>query len=479
MADGSPDAEGSFLARTRARKTEEVAARRREVSAEALADSATPTTRSLKGALARPRLRAILELKRRSPSEGSLAPSATPTDVIADYEGVADGLSVLADSAFDGSLDDVAAVRAQTALPILCKDFVLGPDQVLEARVAGADAALIVLALVDDEVAKACLAQADRLGMDVLVEAHDAQELERAIALGAALIGINNRDLGTLSIDLGTTERLASLVPDDQTLIGESGVRDRVDVERLAPHVDGLLIGSAPMRAADRFDAVRALMGPRMKICGLGHPDDARHARSIGARYGGVIFADGSPRQVNSAQAKLIAEAAPDLPLVGVFRGADVDAICQRQASLDLVAVQLHDAAPSLVAAARERLPAHVEVWAAVGVDEDGVVAPPPKADRLVFDRARRDATGKAQTGGTGLRIPETVLASLDLDGHLLAGGLSPTNIEQVRDAGAYCLDASSSIELSGPAPRRKDHAAMTELMTQLRPACRSDGRRG
>ncbi len=476
MADGTSLSAGSFLEKTRARKTEEVAARRAVVSAAALADRATPTTRSLRAALARPRVRAILELKRRSPSEGSLAAEVTPADVVRAYDGVADAISVLADSAFDGSLDDVAEVRALSKLPLLCKDFVLGPDQVLEARVAGADAGLLVLALVNDDVARACLRQAEQLNMDILVEVHNAEELERAIALGAPVVGINNRDLGTLSIDLGTTERLAARVPADRVLVGESGVRGRADVERLAPHVDALLIGSAPMRAADRFDAVRSLLGPRMKVCGLGHPDDARHALACGARFGGLIFAEGSPRYVDDRRASTIVEAAASLPWVGVFRGASPDDIERRQQMLGLCAVQLHDPSAALVETVRAVLPTSVEVWAAVGVDDKGpIAAASPHADRLIFDRAKRSATGDAATGGTGERIPTRLLNDLALHGHLLAGGLSPANVNNVRGLDVYCLDASSSIELTGPSPRRKDPAAMLTLLDNLRAPCRAD----
>ena len=138
---------------------------------------------------------------------------------------------------FGGSLDDLAAARGEFDGPILAKDFFIDPRQVVEARIAGADAILVMLSLLDDGEARAMIAEARRFGMDALVEVHDEAEMRRALALGAPLIGINNRDLKDLSVDLSTTERLARLAP-DRLLVSESGISTRADVERLAPRVD-------------------------------------------------------------------------------------------------------------------------------------------------------------------------------------------------------------------------------------------------
>src|SRR5207248_6629912 len=151
-------------------------------------------------ALARPGTRFILEIKRASPSGGAIRPAADPSALARGYAGVADALSVLCDSAyFGGSLADLAAARAEFEGPILAKDFFIDPRQVAEARIAGADAILVMLSLLDDQTAREMIGEARRFGMEALVEVHDETEMQRALALGSPLIGVNNRDLRDLS----------------------------------------------------------------------------------------------------------------------------------------------------------------------------------------------------------------------------------------------------------------------------------------
>jgi indole-3-glycerol phosphate synthase/phosphoribosylanthranilate isomerase len=227
---------GGVLGEIVARKRADVAARLGGTGIEELRARAAPTRRSLRASLARPGARFIMEVKRASPSQGTLREQVDPAQVARAYRGAADAISVLVDTPyFGGSYADLAAVRAEFDGPILAKDFVVDPRQVPEARLHGADAILVMMSVLDDAEAAAVIAEARRLGMDALVEAHDEAELRRAVALGAQLIGINNRDLKTLRVDLAVTERLAPLVPADRILISESGIADRADVDRLAP----------------------------------------------------------------------------------------------------------------------------------------------------------------------------------------------------------------------------------------------------
>lgn len=237
----------------------EIIARKRSDIADRLANASfdpAPTTRSLRAALSQPGARFIMEVKKASPS-GHRSGVAVP-DAVRAYAPVADAISVLTDTPyFNGSLDDLRTVRSLFDGPILAKDFVVDPRQVTEARAHGADAVLaIVAALGDDEIA-AIMAEARRLGMDVLVETHDEVELKRALALGAEIVGINNRDLKTLKTDLAVTEGLARLVPEDRVLVSESGVRERSDVERLAPKADAFLVGSSLMASGNVAEAAR------------------------------------------------------------------------------------------------------------------------------------------------------------------------------------------------------------------------------
>ncbi len=204
----------------------------------------------------------IAELKRRSPSGGVLRPDLDPAALSAEYEAAgAAAISVLTDGPdFGGSLDDLVAVRAAVEAPLLRKDFVVSPVQIAEARVAGADWVLLIAAVFDDAGLDEAMEAARRCGAGALVEVHTDSDLDRAVAAGALCIGINNRDLRTLTTDLGTFSRLRARVPDGVVTVAESGVREVADVARLvADGADAVLVGEALMRS-DRPAALLAEM---------------------------------------------------------------------------------------------------------------------------------------------------------------------------------------------------------------------------
>jgi indole-3-glycerol phosphate synthase len=212
----------------------------------------------------------ICEVKRKSPSAGEINIVRSPVDAAKAYEtGGAACISVLTDGpSFGGSLDDMKAVRAAISLPVLRKDFMIDPIQIVEARAAGADAILIIMGAMDDGLASELHATADSLGMSVLLEAHDEAEFIRALGLPSPLIGVNNRDLRTFTTDLGVTERLADLAPDlpasGRILISESGVKTGADIRRLrATSARGFLIGESLMRAENPAESVRSLVEAR------------------------------------------------------------------------------------------------------------------------------------------------------------------------------------------------------------------------
>jgi indole-3-glycerol phosphate synthase len=208
----------------------------------------------------------ICEMKRKSPSAGAISLERDPVDVASAYEaGGAACISVLTDGpSFAGSIADMALVRNTVALPVLRKDFMVDPIQIAESRAAGADAILIIMAAVSDDLAKELHEAADRLGLSVLLEAHDRDELDRALRLPSPLVGVNNRNLRTMATDLATTELLAKYVPRDKLLITESGIRTPGDVVRLrACGARGFLIGESLMKAADPRSAVTQLFTAR------------------------------------------------------------------------------------------------------------------------------------------------------------------------------------------------------------------------
>jgi indole-3-glycerol phosphate synthase/phosphoribosylanthranilate isomerase len=442
-------------------KRGELQSRFADVSLEQLRARAAKTRRSLAATLALGGARFILEIKKASPSAGAIRPAADPAALSRGYAGVADALSVLTDrSFFGGSLDDLSAARLEFDGPILAKDFFMDPRQVVEARIAGADAVLVMLSLLDDPEARILIDEASRLGMDALVEVHDESEMRRALALGARLIGINNRDLRDFSIDLSTTERLARLAP-DRVLVSESGICSRADVERLARHVDAFLVGSSLMRAAEPAQAARELIFGRTKLCGLNREHDIRASRP--ASFAGFVFVPGSPRHVTANEAAPLAGHARRsgmLP-VGVFRDAPLSVVGDIATLLNLHAVQLHGHEDvEYVRALRRELHGRCEIWTALSVGREPLVG--RGGDRIVFDNA---------DGGSGRSFDWSLITRhRQLSNAVVAGGIGPHNARSAQAIGGYAIDVGSALD---ERPGRKSAEKIAALFDMLRPRSR------
>jgi len=446
-----------------ASKRAELSDRFAGVSIAALRARARPTGRSLARVISEPGARFILEIKKASPSAGAIRADADVAAIAYGYAGVADALSVLTDSRhFGGSLEDVALARTAFDGPILAKDFFIDPRQIAEARIAGADAVLVMLSLLDDVVARTMIEEASRFAMDALVEVHDDSEMRRALALGAPLIGINNRDLRDFSIDLSTTERLARLAP-HRLLVSESGISARTDVVRLTRHVDAFLVGSSLMRAHVPAQAARELVFGRAKLCGLNCGADLRAARP--AAFAGFVFVPGSPRHVTADEAAPLAGTVRRSGMfpVGVFREDPPGAVGDIAMALNLHAVQLHGGEDAeYVRHLRRYLPRECEIWTALSVGRGPLAS--RGGDRLVFDN---------EDGGSGRTFDWSLIRQhRELSNAIVAGGIGRHNAREAMRLGAYAIDVGSSVESQRGV---KSAEKIRALFETLRPQSRQE----
>jgi indole-3-glycerol phosphate synthase len=375
-----------------------------------------------------PGLRAIAEIKRRSPSAGDLRPDADPARIASSYARAgAAAVSVLVDERFAGTWDDLRAARAASDVPLLAKGFFSTPADLRTAREAGADAALLLLRDLDDDTTAALMAEAARLGLDTLVEAHDAAELERGIALGAPVLGVNARDLSTFAIDRDAQLELVSRIPRDRVVVAESGITARAHgaAAELAG-ADAVLVGSALMRAPDPAAKLAELVArPLVKVCGLTREEDVAAAAEAGADLLGFVLAPESPRA-----AAAVLPVPDDTLAVAVWVGSAGDS----PAELD----QVHTTEPGKVR----------------GRDATLYRLGEPVAQVVDLPWEEDDPSHWQRAAGTVGRV-------------VLAGGLGPENVaDAVAAVKPWAVDASSSLEVS---PGIKDHARVRAYVEAAR----------
>jgi len=269
----------------------------------------------------------ILECKKASPSKGLIREDFNLDLIASVYKNYASAISVLTEEKyFQGDMEYINQVRQQVTQPVICKDFIVDPYQIYLARYYQADAILLMLSVLDDDAYQAYRDTAHSLNMGVLTEVSNEHELVRAIALNAKVIGINNRDLRDLSIDLNRTKQLAVKIPKDRIVISESGIYNHQQVKELSQYANGFLVGSSIMSKTNIDRACRQLILGENKVCGLTHARDAADAHKAGAVYGGLIFVEQSARFVALEQARLVMLGAP-LLYVGVFKNEEIELV--------------------------------------------------------------------------------------------------------------------------------------------------------
>jgi indole-3-glycerol phosphate synthase/phosphoribosylanthranilate isomerase len=476
---------GGVLERILVRTREHVHARRREVPLDRVAAQApTPSGhRSLEAALSRPGVNVIAEFKRRSPSRGILRDDLVPAHVAQAYEvGGAAALSVLTEEKFfGGSLEDLKEARQATLLPTLRKDFLVDPYQVWESRIVGADAVLLIVATLSDAELRTLWTAVKEASLEALVEVHDREDLDRALRLDPHIVGVNNRDLRTLEVDLQASFELIDHIPEEVLAVAESGLRGAGDLRRLRDAgFDGFLMGEHLMLADDMVGTLEGLLkdvdaprrrGPRprgtaVKICGITTVEDGRAAVAAGADAVGLVFWPGSPRTVDVAAAKAIAASLPPfVTRVGVFVDAAPETLRHVAGEVGLDVVQLHGDEDE---AAVRLAPRRVVKAVRVGPGFEG-------EDALRFAGAGAavllDTRSDTAPGGTGRTFDWAAAARLRdrIPYLILAGGLNPRNVaDAVRAVRPDAVDVSSGVEAS---PGRKDPERMRAFVEAVRRA--------
>ena len=449
----------------------------------------------------------MAEIKRASPSKGDIDITANaPSQALKYAASGASVISVLTEPTwFKGGIGDLRSVRraldslGESRPAVLCKDFIVDEYQILEARLAGADTILLIVAMLTVSQLEKLYAYSLSLGMEPLVEVNSAEEMKIAVKLGAKVIGVNNRNLHSFAVDLETTSSLVSLVPTGTILCGLSGISSRKDVEKyVAEGVGAVLVGESLMRAKDTKAFIAELLGTQasatvmsshetiVKICGIRTPEAAVMAASAGADMLGMIFVPGRNRTVTVEEAFVIAKAVrgkdyqhsnkvllkpsaswfehwfewirnyPRRPLlVGVFQDQPLEEILSTQASVPLDLVQLHGSEPLHYASL---IPC--PVIHAFPVGSPLIHTPQLHAISLV------DAGSTTVQGGTGEVVDWTKVNALT-GPVILAGGLTPDNVARaVQVSGAAAVDVASGVE---DANGEKDLKLVTKFVAEAK----------
>jgi len=381
----------------------------------------------------------ILECKKSSPSLGIIKDDFDIIKIANTYKKYAAVISVLTDEKyFQGKFEFLSLVSSIVNQPVLCKDFFIDPYQIYLARYYQADAILLMLSILSDSEYLFLSTIAKSMNMGILTEVNNIKELHRALSLKATVIGINNRNLHDLSIDINRTKTLAPLISNNALIISESGIQSYSQIRMLSKLVHGFLIGSALMMENDLDVAVCKMIMGNNKICGLTRSEDAKISKTVGVIYGGLIFIKNSKRYIDLNDASKIIYTT-NLKYIGVFQNEKINTVVFIAKTLSLHAVQLHgNENQDYINLLREKLPIEINIWKAFSIKNTIPNCNWLNVDYYLFDNL---------SGGSGKQFNWSILPKNNFDNVILSGGLNYDNCLLASQLGFSGLDFNSGIE--------------------------------
>lgn len=427
-----------------------------------------------KEALKKSGLSVISEVKKASPSKGVIAEDFRPVETAIAYEDAgAVAISCLTEEHyFKGGSKYFADIRAKIDIPMLRKDFIFDEYQIYEAKVLGADAILLIAAILSEEKIKEFYDLAKSLEIDCLVEVHNEKELKKVVTCGCDIIGINNRNLKTFDVDLNTTSKLAPLIPYEAVLVSESGMKDENDMKNVKEQgADAVLIGETFMRSDNIKETITELpmiqnqikeQSLKVKMCGMRRKEDIAYANEVKPDAIGYIFFSKSKRYVTGQQARELDQNLDQKILsVGVFVNETIEKVTEIANEVPLDVIQLHGD-EDVIYIEQLRQQTDKEIWKAVRVKDtkDIKVAQQLPVDKLLLDTFTEE---KNMYGGTGKVMNYDLIPKEGIrKPFFIAGGLHSKNIKEItKKVHPYGIDISSGIETDG----YKDLKKMKEIM--------------
>lgn len=417
--------------------------------------------------LREPEITFICECKKASPSKGIIAEDFKPLEIAAEYESAGAGaISVLTEPKwFMGKDSYLSEISHRVSIPCLRKDFVVDEYMIYEAKLLGASAILLICSITKEDKLKEYIKICDSLGLSALVEAHDEEEIEKAIAAGARIIGVNNRNLKNFTVDINNSRRLRALVPKEILFVAESGIKTKTDIDILKDaKVDAVLIGETFMRAKNKKAMIDELLGrtviPEVKICGIKRDADVEIINELLPEYAGFVFYGKSRRNVSYSEAERLRKKMDKrIKAVGVFVDTDIETITGLFKKRIIDIAQLHGQEDDEYINKLRMLNPDMKIIKAyiVHAEEDLKKAGESIADYVLLDAGL----------GDGKCFDWSLLTNMNRQ-FFLAGGLNVTNVkEAVKRFHPFAVDISSAVETEGV----KDYTKIKQFIENVRRA--------